>query len=520
MLKGSMFKGSWRSASEKADVSVSAGVPPKAFLIVFSDINKDAAVVKFNKNLTVGREVPGNKPDIAVSSPIVSRKHGEFTFSGGCFYYQDSDSFNGTFINGVLYKSDVNPCESPIQLRDGDVIRFDCRDSKTSHKDSVTIVFSTTYDKRSKWRKMKASTAMVPVGVSDKNLLEFDLPKIVTKTLDVTVGKDNCTVNNISYGTNVMYNNSIARGGVVVRNRDVFRINQSYVYFEKGEFLYSVCLVTEPGLNVNLRETTVPDKMGKKVLLKDINLEIDKGDFALIIGGSGAGKSTFMNSILGKYDITGNISIGGRVAASGNGVTSDIAYVPQTLPIRKEERLIDVVTDTCILRCKRKMNDLQRKQFVLDTLDSVGLKSKANMEIKKLSGGEQRRAAIANEVVTDSSIFFLDEPDSGLDPKSGMELMNQLKSLSDVGKMVMLISHNYASYPSPEKIYTKVIILAKSNSDGIGRLAFCGSVSEALEFFGVDALKDITKLINPVSENGEGRADEFVEKYRRMYGHG
>ena len=68
--------------------------------------------------------------------------------------------------------------------------------------------------------------------------------------------------------------------------------------------------------------------------------------------------------------------------------------------------------------------------------------------------------------------------------------------------------------------YTKVIILAKSNSDGIGRLAFCGSVSEALEFFGVEALKDITKLINPVSENGEGRADEFVEKYRRMYGHG
>ena len=125
--------------------------------------------------------------------------------------------------------------------------------------------------------------------------------------------------------------------------------------------------------------------------------------------------------------------------------------------------------------------------------------------------------AIANEVVTNPDIFFLDEPDSGLDPKSGMELMNNLKNLSGKGKIVMLISHNYASYPNPEKIYTKVIILAKSNRDGVGRLAFMGSVPEALYFFGVKELKDITKLINPKSENGDGRADEFVERFRREY---
>ena len=226
------------------------------------------------------------------------------------------------------------------------------------------------------------------------------------------------------------------------------------------------------------------------------------------------------NSVLGKYNTIGTISIGGRPTSGNSELTSGIAYVPQTLPIRKEERLIDVVTDTCILRCKRKMSKTQRTQFIMNTLDSLGLKGKANMEIKKLSGGEQRRAAIANEVVTDADIFFLDEPDSGLDPKSGIELMNNLKALSDIGKMVMLISHNYASYPSPEQIYTKVIILAKSNRDGIGRLAFCGSVPEALDFFDVEALKDITKLINPVSENGEGRADEFVEKYRRMHPYG
>ena len=54
--------------------------------------------------------------------------------------------------------------------------------------------------------------------------------------------------------------------------------------------------------------------------------------------------------------------------------------------------------------------------------------------------------------------------------------------------------------------------------EGVGKLAFMGSVTQALEFFGVSELKDITKLINPTSENGDGRADEFVEKYNRMCG--
>ncbi len=491
-------------------------VSKTAFLLLFTDIEKEVSVIKLEGEMKIGREIPGSKPDIAIDSPIVSRDHGVIKCAPDGYYYTDNDSFNGTFINGILYKKDVNPCSAPIRLNDGDVLRIDSVDPKKSHKNAVTAVFATTYDKRSKWRRVKIKTASVQIGFSAKNLLEFARDKIASRTAEGAINEIGFNVRNVSGRPNMWHNNRAVAATEFIRNKDVFRINENYIYFDRGEFIYNVCLVTEPGMEVRLAETFVPDKMKKKVLLKDINMNIDKGDFALIIGGSGAGKSTFMNSILGKYDIVGNIKIGGRLTSGSADVTSGIAYVPQTLPIRKEERLIDVVTDTCVLRCKRKMTKAQRKQFIMDSLDAVGLKSKAEMEIKKLSGGEQRRAAIANEVVTDADIFFLDEPDSGLDPKSGMELMNNLKALSDVGKMVMLISHNYASYPSPERIYTKIIILAKSNKDGIGRLAFCGSVPEALEFFGVEALKDITKLINPVSENGDGRADEFVDKFRRM----
>ena len=491
----------------------------KAVLIVFSDIKEDARVIKLEKNMTLGREAINNEPDIVMNSPIVSRKQGEFILREDGFYYEDAGSFNGTFINGVLYGKDSDKGSGPVKLNDGDVIRIDCRDSKKSHKDSVVILYSTTFDKRSKWRREKLSSGSSDIGISSKKLLTFDKTDMVSINAAVQVSGFGLNVKKASAKNNVGYNNRGIDSVCYVRNRDVFRVDKSILYYENGEILYSVCLVTEPGLEVFLEETTVAEAFGKKVLLKDIDLIVDRGDFALIIGGSGAGKSTFMNSILGKYDIKGTVSIGGKVAGGLDGnITSDIAYVPQTLPIRKEERLIDVVTDTCILRCKTKMKKSQRDKFILDTLDMLGLKSKAKMEIKKLSGGEQRRAAIANEVVTNSDIFFLDEPDSGLDPKSGLELMNNLKALSDNGKMVMLISHNYASYPNPEKIYTKVIILAKSNKDGIGRLAFCGTVPEALEFFGVEELKDITKQINPKSENGEGKADEYVEKFKRMRG--
>lgn len=491
-----------------------------AYLIIFTDIKNEAVIVRLDGRMTVGREVPGSSPDIAINSPIVSRKHGEFTVGADGFYYKDCGSFNGTYINGFLYKKDINPDIAPVKLNDGDVLRIDNRHETKSHENAVTIVFSTTYDKRSKWRREKTKADTASIGFSNKNLVEFNTKKMAQQKAVAGMNEVGCALRKVGKTNHLIYNNCPVADTCFVRNKDIFRIDKTFFYYDKGEFIYNVCLVTEPGLDISLQETYVSDKLKKKVLLRDIDLSVDKGDFALIIGGSGAGKSTFMNSVLGKYDINGTISIGGKKSEGAGDLTSGIAYVPQTLPLRKEERLIDVVTDTCILRNKTKMSKSEREKFILDSLDSLGLKGKANMEIKKLSGGEQRRAAIANEVVTNSEIFFLDEPDSGLDPKSGMELMNNLKALSDVGKIVMLISHNYASYPCPEKIYTKIIILAKSNKDGIGRLAFCGSVNEALEFFGVDALKDITKLINPVSENGEGRADEFVEKYRRTRGHG
>lgn len=481
-------------------------------LIVITDINAPVTVVKLNRTMTFGRPTPLNVPDISVDDGVVSRNHGVFELVGEDVYYWDARSLNGTYINDVHL-----PPDSKIKLFDGDILRIDNRSRATQKAQVITMIFSLDYDRRSKWE-------MIPVPQNRQSILG-------TGNNGHTETEDKKVVNRVllleSYGgvhkcypmvSGILRNSRPLVNEKCLKNYDVLKYQNNFIFYYQDHMLFNACHVGEGGLAIDLRQTVVSEGFKKKTLLKDVHADIDYGDFALIIGGSGAGKSTLVNSILGKYKMEGTIKIGGKRATKANHLMDNIAYVPQTLPLRKEEKLIDVITDTAILRMNGKMSEKERNEFIRRTLDSVGLGAKANMEIKKLSGGEQRRAAIANEIVTNSSIFFLDEPDSGLDPKSGMELMNQLRSLADSGKIVMLISHNYASYPNPEKIYTKVIILAKSNKDGIGRLAFMGPVDEALEFFGVKELKDITRLINPKSENGEGRADEFVEKYRRMTG--
>ena len=490
----------------------------KACLLIVSDFDSEIRTEQIFRTMTIGRKTPENEPDIAIDSPIVSRQHGEITVIDGEYYYVDFNSLNGTYINGKRLAMRDDNCTYAWKLNDGDVIRIDKKTLATPHKDAVTMIFTRSNDGMFKWNRINIMPETVfPIGRGNVNSINLDKVHISRQHAAIINRGGKCYIENRGGKNGVAVNNVWVEGTVQLNDRDVIRICDTFMIFAKNTIIYNSGITTGEGLVVDISETTVADGLGKKTLLKDIHAEVNPGDFVLIIGGSGAGKSTFINSVLGKYKIVGDIKVGGKHTSEGSDVISKIAYVPQTLPLRKEERLIDVITDTAILRMNGKMSHSQRKKFIMETLDSLGLAAKAKMEIKKLSGGEQRRAAIANEVVTNPDIFFLDEPDSGLDPKSGMELMNNLKTLSGKGKIVMLISHNYASYPNPEKIYTKVIILAKSNRDGVGRLAFMGSVPEALYFFGVKELKDITKLINPKSENGDGRADEFVERFRKEY---
>ena len=120
------------------------------------------------------------------------------------------------------------------------------------------------------------------------------------------------------------------------------------------------------------------------------------------------------------------------------------------------------------------------------------------------------------EYIGNPSLFFLDEPDSGLDGSMASGLMQNLRMIADEGKIVMVISH----YPdrTPE-LFNKIIVLAKDTRDNCGHLVFFGSPNEAKQFLETDTIEAIVKRINRPDEDGEGMGDYFIEKFRNYRGY-
>ena len=128
--------------------------------------------------------------------------------------------------------------------------------------------------------------------------------------------------------------------------------------------------------------------------------------------------------------------------------------------------------------------------------------------------------AMADQLIGQQQVFICDEPDSGLDAASRIQQMEMLREISRQGKIVIVISHEpddavAVSDGSRRRLFNKVIVLARSSFDKAGHLAFCGGTEEALRYFGVRRLEDIMLEINPVAEGGRGRADEFIERFRK-----
>ena len=116
------------------------------------------------------------------------------------------------------------------------------------------------------------------------------------------------------------------------------------------------------------------------------------------------------------------------------------------------------------------------------------------------------------EFISNPSLFILDEPDSGLDGVMARELMEQLRVIADQGKIVIVITH------TPDRVidlFDDVIVLAK-DVNRTGRLAYYGPITEAREFFEKEKMEQIVMAINRKEEGGEGRADEYIERFAEV----
>jgi len=190
----------------------------------------------------------------------------------------------------------------------------------------------------------------------------------------------------------------------------------------------------------------VTKKFGDVIALSRVSFEIQTGEFVFIIGPSGAGKSTLVKLML-------------RESLPSEGTIKVKEFNLHELPKKKVpeyRRQIGVVFQDFKLLCDqtvfenvalvlRVLNEVEEKieEKVLNILDLVGLKEKANFFPSQLSGGELQRVCLARAIVGEPEIIIADEPTGNLDLGIARQIVDLLKKINENGKTVIMATHNF-----------------------------------------------------------------------------
>lgn len=183
------------------------------------------------------------------------------------------------------------------------------------------------------------------------------------------------------------------------------------------------------------------------LVLSDVNLEIEKGDFVWCIGQTGSGKSSLLKVIYGDL----NISTGSGHACGydlNHLKSSDIPFLRRKLGIVFQD--FQLLTDRSVeqnLQFVMKATGWIDKKLIaekiLDVLEKVGVRSKLKKMPHELSGGEQQRVVIARALLNDPEIILADEPTGNLDPDTSEEIVLLLRQISQSGTAVLIATHDY-----------------------------------------------------------------------------
>ena len=181
------------------------------------------------------------------------------------------------------------------------------------------------------------------------------------------------------------------------------------------------------------------------VALQDVNVHIEPGEFVFVVGPSGAGKSTFIKMLFREVlPTTGSIFVNGMDILSLS--PKEIPFMRRQLGIIFQDyRLLPdrtVYENVAFAMQVIEAPHRKIKRQVMNMLDLVGLRHRANAYPNELSGGEQQRIAIARAIVNDPVFVIADEPTGNLDPETSWDIMEIFKEINETGTTIVMATHD------------------------------------------------------------------------------
>lgn len=450
-------------------------------ITVIEDNNiRNIDLTTFNKSkISFGR---GEDNDIILTSPLVSMNHGYFIIQNNQIEVIDNQSTNGIFVN--------NNKVVELFLKDGDSIKID--DPIEPLIRGVIFILSTN-EKVSEWKQLDLENKnIITIGRDQTSDIVIDHVSVSLKHATIINKNNNFIIRDNNSTNGILINGIMLKGECVLKDRDVILIANAKLIVNKNFLLYQV---NDYGVSLDAIDIvkTVKVKGKKKDISQHVSLSIKPGQFVAFVGGSGTGKSTFMNCISGvSRPTSGSVYINGDDLFKNYAVLKNIiGYVPQQDIVFNDLTLRDMLKYAADLRMPDDASIEEKKSRIKSVLETVELTGKEDVMIKNLSGGQRKRASIAVELIADPKLFFLDEPTSGLDPGTERSIMKTLRKMANSGKTIILVTHTTLNLNLCDKI-------AFFGIDG--RLCFSGKPKDALSFFNVDDFVDIYTLLSKDTE--------------------
>jgi ABC-type multidrug transport system ATPase subunit/pSer/pThr/pTyr-binding forkhead associated (FHA) protein len=454
---------------------------------------------ELNKPVIVVGRAPGN--DVVINHPAVSGRHLSLEITPTGYRVTDLNSTNGTIVNGQRIQPNAAQA-----VNVNDVLKIG--------------------DLTGNW---------VNLGFKSKSgeaLRQLSLGKLDLSNLtNVVIGRDPSSYLPLNHPTVSSRHAMIFKQGGGLMIRDLGSTNGTFV---NGQRITQAPLKSGDTIQIgpfkltyDAQQQSLAQSMGmghridtiklgrevanKKMILQDVTMTVNPGEFIALVGGSGAGKSTLMKAMNGYEPANhGHILLDGEpLYGKLDMYRTQMGYVPQddiihrALPVRL----------ALWYAAKLRMPDARPAEIearIQDALRAVDLVEHASKPVRLLSGGQRKRVSIAVELLARPTLFFLDEPTSGLDPGLEKKMMYDLNRLADEGRTVVLVTHATANIEQCDQVAFM----------SYGRLAYYGPPDDALKFYNVRDFSDIYIKLSQDIDPAKGKApppelQQFYSRYQK-----